>query len=92
MHVSDLIQTWLKEKKLANHYDVNNGMIECLYYHSRGVNRIRIIADGVYYWKITGGEFHKMIINIADPDFFEKLEMVLQSHCGDPKRKTFRQL
>lgn len=92
MKISDFISTWLKDNKLNNHYIVNDGMIECQEYHSGGVNRVRIMDDGIYYWKLSNSEFNKITLNIADPDFFEKLEAVLYNHCTDRRRKIYRQL
>lgn len=96
MSVSDLINAWFKENKLSSHYEINDlDMIECKQYHCSGINRIRIIDDTIYYWNIKHGEFQKVIVNIADPDFFDKLLAVLHEQCANRRKieaKKYKQL
>ena len=93
MTASELIKDWFKEMKLSSHYTINQyDMIECQKNHTSGVNRIRIIEDSVYCWQISNGNFNKIIVNIADPDFFEKLLTLLEKQCIDRRKKVYRQL
>lgn len=93
MTVADLIKTWFKENKLSSHYEINEfDMIECKQYHCSGINRLRVVDDTVYYWIIKRGEFHKLTLNAADPDFFAKLMAVLYEQCANRRKKVYRQL
>jgi hypothetical protein len=91
METNDLIKAWLKENKLSSHYKVNDlsSMIECQYYHSSGINRIRIVDDTAYYWSPKHGEFNKVVLNIADPDFFDKLLTILCEQCANRRLHYF---
>lgn len=88
----EIIRAWLKEAKLSDHYEVDRYMIECKFYHSWGVNRIRIVEQAVYYWAYSRNGFNKVVLEMADPAFFEKLSTVLTNHCANRKKKVYRQL